>query len=92
MAYTITVLSWGAIQYEGAYKSSGQYQNMLDAIKWGTDYFIKCHTAKNELYGQVGDGDVDHASWGRPEDMTMNRPSAKIDASKPGMFLLSAIA
>ena len=27
----------------------------------------------NELVGQIGDGDVDHAWWGRPEEMTMNR-------------------
>ena len=84
MAYTITVLSWGMIQYEDAYKASGEYQNMLDAIKWGTDYFIKCHTAKFELYGQVGDGHAEHAYWGRPEDMKMARPSFKIDAAKPG--------
>ena len=88
MAYTITVLAWGAIQYEKGYKASGQHQNVLDAIRWGTDYFIKCHTPNaNELYGQVGDGDADHGYWGRPEDMTMKRPSAKIDTSKPGSCL-----
>ena len=26
-----------------------------------------------ELVGQIGDGDADHAWWGRPEEMTMNR-------------------
>ena len=35
---------------------------MLDAIKWGTDYLIKAHTAPNEFYGQVGEGDLDHAA------------------------------
>ena len=54
------------------------------AVKWATDYFIKAHTATNEFYGQVGQGDADHAYWGRPEDMTMSRPSFKIDTSKPG--------
>ena len=33
---------------------------------------------------QVGNPGVDHGSWGRPEDMTMNRPAYKIDASRPG--------
>jgi len=54
------------------------------AVKWATDYFLKAHTAQNEFYGQVGQGDVDHAYWGRPEDMTMERPSYKIDTSRPG--------
>eukprot|EP00794_Sanderia_malayensis_P007297 gene7297-8113_t len=92
MAFTITALSWGAIEYKDAYVASGQYQYMLDAIKWGTDYFIKCHTAPNELYGQVGDGNADHGFWGRPEDMTMARPSAKIDQSKPGSDLAGETA
>jgi hypothetical protein len=56
------------------------------AVKWATDYFLKAHTAPNEFYGQVGQGDVDHAFWGRPEDMTMPRPAYKIDTSRPGKF------
>jgi hypothetical protein len=54
------------------------------AVKWATDYFLKAHTAPNEFYGQVGQGDLDHNSWGRPEDMTMARPAFKIDTSNPG--------
>ena len=30
-----------------------------------------------ELVGQIGDGDADHAWWGRPEEMTMNRSHHK---------------
>ena len=33
---------------------------------------------------QVGNGDADHAYWGRPEEMTMARPSLKLTSSKPG--------
>ncbi|KDR10771.1 hypothetical protein L798_15338, partial [Zootermopsis nevadensis] len=61
-------------------------------IKWGTDYFIKAHVSQNELYGQVGQGDVDHAYWGRPEDMTMSRPAYKIDTSHPGSDLAGETA
>ena len=56
-------------------------------VKWATDYFIKAHVAPNQFYGQVGDGNADHAYWGRPEDMTMARPSAFISASAPGITL-----
>jgi hypothetical protein len=54
------------------------------AVKWATDYFLKAHVAPTVFYGQVGQGDLDHNSWGRPEDMTMSRPAFKIDTSNPG--------
>ena len=41
---------------------------------------------------QVGDGYVDHAWWGRPEDMTMDRPSMKIDEQNPGSDLAGETA
>ena len=80
MAYTTTVLVWGIIKYRDAYREAGQYQYALDSIRWATGYFIKCHPDMYELnlYGQVGDGNVDHSCWGRPEDMTMKRPAFKI--------------
>ena len=53
MAYTMTVLAWGGIAYPAGYSSSGQTNYLLDAVKWGTDYFIKAHTSANVLYGQV---------------------------------------
>ena len=36
------------------------------------------------VLNQVGDGNLDHAWFGRPEDMTMSRPSMKIDSSNGG--------
>ena len=33
---------------------------------------------------QIGDGNEDHHFWGRPEDMTMNRPCYRIGPGKPG--------
>jgi hypothetical protein len=53
-------------------------------VKWATDYFIKAHVATNQFYGQVGDGNADHAYWGRPEQMTMTRPAYYISTSNPG--------
>jgi hypothetical protein len=63
---------------------AGALDDGRKAVKWATDYFIKAHTSQNEFYGQVGQGDADHAYWGRPEDMTMARPAYKIDTSRPG--------
>ena len=41
---------------------------------------------------KVGDGNVDHAYWGRPEDMTMARPAFKITPQKPGSDLAAETA
>ena len=43
-------------------------------------------------FSQVGDGNLDHAWVGRPEDMTMARPSMKIDVNNPGSDLAGETA
>lgn len=92
MAYTTTVLAWGLLDFAEGYEAAGQTQYGLAAVKWATDYFLKAHTAHFELYGQIGEGNVDHAYWGRPEDMTMERPSMKIDNDHPGSELAGETA
>ena len=54
--------------------------------RWFTDFMIKCHVAPNELYVQVGNVTLDHAVWGRPEELldNMPRPAFKITPSAPG--------
>ncbi|KAL2652178.1 hypothetical protein R1flu_020306 [Riccia fluitans] len=84
MAFTITTMAWGVIEYRSQLEELGQLQHALDAVKWGTDYFIKAHPEPNVLWAEVGDGDTDHKCWMRPEDMTTPRTGYKIDASKPG--------
>ncbi|KAK3855692.1 hypothetical protein Pcinc_037924 [Petrolisthes cinctipes] len=92
IASAATVLTWGAIEYGDAYKAAGEMPEMLAAVKWITDYFLKAHVEPNVLYGQVGKGQLDHGYWGRPEDMTMDRPAYKITASKPGSDLAGETA
>ncbi|XP_066989121.1 uncharacterized protein [Macrobrachium rosenbergii] len=92
MAGMTTVLAWGAIEYGEAYTAAGEMAYMKEAVKWSSDYFIKAHPEANVFYGQVGDGDVDHAYWGRPEDMTMYRPAFKLTTSKPGSDLAGETA
>jgi endoglucanase len=87
MAYSATILSWGVIDFKDGYIKSGQYSAIKDNLRFVYDYFIKCHTAPNELYGQLGDGNLDHSFWGAPEIMTMARPAFKIDDTKPGTEL-----
>jgi chitodextrinase len=92
MAYSATVLAWSAVEYRDAYARSGQLDALLGSLRWATDFFLKAHTAPNELYGQVGKGGDDHAFWGPPEVMPMARPAYKITASCPGSDLAAETA
>ncbi|NJN59282.1 MAG: hypothetical protein HC879_18175 [Leptolyngbyaceae cyanobacterium SL_5_9] len=96
MASSMTLLSWGVIEYRNAYQKSGQLDEALDAIRWGTDYILKAHIANEEgtqqFWGQVGNGELDHSYWGKPEEMSMPRPAYKIDRQNPGSDLAGEAA
>ncbi|GFR70504.1 endoglucanase [Elysia marginata] len=71
--------------FKAGYQQAGQLNQMYDMIKWPLDYFLKAwDPTKKVLTAQVGDGGADHAFWGRPEDMTMNRPCKQISTSNKG--------
>ena len=53
MAFAITQLAWGALEFAGGYQKAGETVNLLKAIKWGTDYFVKAHVEENVLFGMV---------------------------------------
>lgn len=53
MAFTVTILSWGVIQYGSQIEDAGQLDHAFQAIKWGADYFIKAHTSPNVLWVEV---------------------------------------
>lgn len=54
MAFTVTTLSWAAIFYKTQLQATGELENVLSGIKWGTDYFLKASARKGRLYVQVG--------------------------------------
>ncbi|GAA3735059.1 glycoside hydrolase family 9 protein [Salinactinospora qingdaonensis] len=84
MAFTTTMLAWGALESPEGYTDSGQMPYLKGNLRWVNDYFIKAHPEPNVLYAQVGDGDADHKWWGPAEVLPMERPSYKVDASCPG--------
>ncbi len=94
MAFSNTMLCWGVVDYRDAYEKSGQLSVVLNNIRFTADYLMRCHTAQNEFYGQVGNGGLDHAFWGPAESVEsqMKRPSYKIDADKPGSDLAGEAA
>ncbi len=92
MAFSTTALAWGGIDFAEGYEASGQMQYLKRNLRWVNDYFIKCHTTPNTLYGQVGSGSNDHAWWGSAEVMKMDRPSYSIDSTNPGTDLAAETA
>jgi cellulose 1,4-beta-cellobiosidase len=92
MAYSVGMLAWSAWLYKDAYQKAGLYNDILDAVKWGTDYFVKCHVAPTKFCAQVGTGNVDHAWWGPAEFMTMERPAYYIDEQHPGSDVAASTA
>jgi len=92
MAFTVTMLSWGAIEFGDDVAAAGEWGHALEAIKWGTDYFVKAHTEPFVYWAEVGDGDTDHYCWQRPEDMTTSRQAYRIDRDNPGSDLAGETA
>ncbi|XP_057539247.1 endoglucanase 16 [Amaranthus tricolor] len=92
MAFTVTTLAWGAIFYESQLQAAGELDHMREAIKWGTDYFLKCSSRRNRLYVQVGDPVQDHQCWIRPENMKTPRTVLQINEHQPGTEIAAETA
>lgn len=87
MLSTMALLAWSGIEYGDGYAAAGQRDQLLEAIRWGTDWILKAHPSPNVFYGQVGAGGPDHSYWGPPETMTMPRPAFAVTPEKPGSEL-----
>ncbi|CAI9093366.1 OLC1v1028852C1 [Oldenlandia corymbosa var. corymbosa] len=84
MAFTTTMLAWSMIEF-GSYMDNQLQNDAKSAIRWGTDYLLKAATATpNTLYVQVGDPNMDHRCWERPEDMDTPRNVYKVTPQNPG--------
>ena len=92
MSMSAGMLGWSMLEYKNAYEGMGQLDELLSVFKYSTDYLMKCHTAPNEYYYQVGDIDLDHNWWGPAEVMQMDRPSHKIDSNNPGSCVAADVA
>lgn len=94
MSYTCAMLAWSVIEDRESYTESGQLEYILDNIRWGNDYFIKCHPEANVYYYQVGDGGADHGWWGSAEvlEAQMSRPSYKVDLQNGGSTVAASTA
>ncbi|GMH19945.1 hypothetical protein Nepgr_021786 [Nepenthes gracilis] len=53
MALNNTMITWSIIEYGRQMAAHGELGHAIEAIKRGTDYFIKAHPEPNDLYGEV---------------------------------------
>lgn len=87
-AESLTTLAWGGIEFAAGYSASSQTTALYQAVKWGTDYLLKCEKLGTDLSGyfvaQVGDGNLDHSYWGPSEKQTFQRPAYAVTKDKPG--------
>jgi len=100
MASSMTLLSWGVAQYQAAYAFSGQLDEALATIRWGTDWLLKAHETSGNtgaletvrFWGQVGRSDTDHKSWVDDQRISTLRPAYYIDPTKPGSDMAAEAA
>ncbi|KAJ7978526.1 Endoglucanase [Quillaja saponaria] len=79
MAFTTTMLAWSVIEF-GNSMPANELRNSLVAIRWATDYLLKTVSQPNRIFVQVGDPNIDHNCWERPEDMDTTRTVYAVDA------------
>ena len=89
LASSLTNLAWGGLQFSKGYAAAAQTDELLAAVRWGTDYLLKCNvldaSGKTEFFvAQVGDPNADHALWQSAESETILRPALTVTAAKPG--------
>ncbi|TKY68017.1 Endoglucanase 8 [Spatholobus suberectus] len=90
MAFTTTMLAWSVLEFGDL--MGLELQNALEAIQWGTDYFLKATKFPYIVVAQVGNPVADHNCWERPEDMDTPRTSYFLSPKKPGSEVSAEIA
>ena len=97
LASTLSTLAWGGINFAEGFEQTNQLDELLNTVRWGTDYLMKAHvtdqTGSTKFFiAQIGDGQADHALWSAPETQTIARPAMAITPEKPGSDVAAASA
>ncbi|KAL1522845.1 hypothetical protein AB1Y20_017813 [Prymnesium parvum] len=80
-AFTLSLLSWGALEFERGLRAAGALAELRAAVRWGADFILQAaaHVERRcTYYAQVGRGAADrcarpsckydHGYWGRAEE------------------------
>lgn len=76
------MLAWSVLEF-GKFMGPDLH-HALEAIRWSTDYLLKCTSIPGIVYAQVGDPNSDHNCWERPEDMDTPRMAYAVSKIYPG--------
>lgn len=90
MAFTTTMLAWSVLEFGSL--MGPDTAHALDAIRWGTDYFLRATSKPGVVFAQVGEPHGDHNCWERPEDMDTPRTTYAVNSSFPGSEVSGEIA
>ncbi|PKI65761.1 hypothetical protein CRG98_013833 [Punica granatum] len=90
MAFSMTMLAWSVLEF--GWSMGPDKAHARDAIRWGTDYFLKATSHPGIVYAQVGDPHADHYCWQRPEDMDTPRTPYAVSSQFPGSEVSAEIA
>jgi endoglucanase len=86
--YSASTLAWGFYEFRQAFIDKGLEDQMIDILKWFTDYFLRSTFMDKDgnvvaFCYQVGNGDVDHSYWGPPELQEQVRPAFFATSENP---------
>jgi hypothetical protein len=53
MAFAVTVMAWGGLSFDRSYDETDLRFDLLETLRWATDFIIKAQKAENFLFAQV---------------------------------------
>ncbi len=108
MASAITTMSWSVLRFPEAFEKTGQMDELLENLKYGTDYFLKCIIDANpdnphnfetfDVYFDVGNSlgpqPSVHSVWCAPEVTNgyTVREALRVNADAPGPDIAAKMA
>ncbi|KAG9104462.1 hypothetical protein FRC06_002118 [Ceratobasidium sp. 370] len=105
LAWTVTQLAFNVHAFPDGFKAVNEWEEALEAVKWGSDYLANCIANKDQFVGQlgvsaVGSTDVDFGYFGPPEEydlwvplhLTHTDGIAYINSSNPSSEILGETA
>ena len=93
LCQTVGLLSWGLTEFRDAYMSAGEWRNALNNLRIATDYMWRSMDWNQmKFLAQIGDPNIDHNYWGRPEQQTGSRPAYWYDRTMAANDLYGGVA
>lgn len=94
MSTSVSFISWAMISFPNAFTSVGATSEYRKQLRVATEYLLGCYDEDAKTYiGQIGDPNIDHGTWGRPEEYsTSTRPAFVWGTNMTASDLLSSAA